>query len=310
LRTSQSCSAGWSATWPATTTRRAGQQLQHPAAPRRGLDEPALRGAVRGTGHLQVDSWLALGRPGRPVFWRSDFGNGFASPSEPGARSSLSWLPAGPSPAPAQLPAPRSARPALAVRSAARRSPRPRPRLPAAASPRRSRTGGPHLHGRCCPAIMRPPSRMWPRATPGRWPASPGGQRHEQLQPRPPGRHAAHCRQPGPPGHHPGGSRAAGSMAVPGYREGYGDCSRILWAVRGSDRQPPVIFTAHGPPSPSQLTVANLGSKRFGEPPLLPGFRPPYVRNVRREVAHCECCDTMSHVVSVLVKEVWLMPET
>src|SRR5713101_8050034 len=53
----------------------------------------------------------------------------------------------------------------------------------------------------------------------------------------------------------------------------------------------------------------NPRSQRFGEPLLLPGFRPPYVRNVRREVAHCECCDTMSHVVSVLVKEVWLMPE-
>jgi len=35
--------------------------------------------------------------------------------------------------------------------------------------------------------------------------------------------------------------------------------------------------------------------------PLLP---------VRHEVARFECCDTMSHVVSVLVKEVWLMPET
>jgi len=31
---------------------------------------------------------------------------------------------------------------------------------------------------------------------------------------------------------------------------------------------------------------------------------------LRRDVARCECCDTMSHVVSVLVKEVWLMPET
>jgi hypothetical protein len=31
---------------------------------------------------------------------------------------------------------------------------------------------------------------------------------------------------------------------------------------------------------------------------------------LRHEVARCECCDTMSHVVSVLVKEVWLMPET
>ena len=31
---------------------------------------------------------------------------------------------------------------------------------------------------------------------------------------------------------------------------------------------------------------------------------------MRHEVARNECCDTRSHVVSVLVKEVWLMPET
>jgi hypothetical protein len=31
---------------------------------------------------------------------------------------------------------------------------------------------------------------------------------------------------------------------------------------------------------------------------------------LRHEVARDECCDTRSHVVSVLVKEVWLMPET
>jgi hypothetical protein len=33
-------------------------------------------------------------------------------------------------------------------------------------------------------------------------------------------------------------------------------------------------------------------------------------RELRHEVARGECCDTRSHVVSVLVKEVWLMPET
>ncbi len=34
------------------------------------------------------------------------------------------------------------------------------------------------------------------------------------------------------------------------------------------------------------------------------------VTQLRHEVARSECCDTRSHVVSVLVKEVWLMPET
>jgi hypothetical protein len=31
---------------------------------------------------------------------------------------------------------------------------------------------------------------------------------------------------------------------------------------------------------------------------------------LRHEVARGECCDARSRVVSVLVKEVWLMPET
>jgi hypothetical protein len=35
-----------------------------------------------------------------------------------------------------------------------------------------------------------------------------------------------------------------------------------------------------------------------------------HVMSVATDVARGECCDTMSHVVSVLVKEVWLMPET
>src|SRR6266851_3434191 len=110
------------------------------------------------------------------------------------------------------------------------------------------------------------------------------------------------------------GARRHSSAPAQGHTS---DISRVLATACGSHgpcvgqtRLPPVIFRGPGGLFTEDRGPPKSGSKRFGEPLAPAGFRPLYVRNVRREVAHCECCDTMSHVVSVLVKEVWLMPET
>jgi hypothetical protein len=89
----------------------------------------------------------------------------------------------------------------------------------------------------------------------------------------------------GPP---PSPGRATWSTGVPGYQQGYCDCPRIVWVMRGPGRQSPVIFPAHTPRHQGQLTVAIGGASGSVNRSSCPD-----------SVRHMSVtCDARSHIVS------------